>query len=501
MTPFALSDEALRRSEERFLLLVEGLKEYAFYMLDPDGRVASWNVGAQRIKGYAPDEIIGRSFSVFFTPNDILRRAPEAELRIAAERGVYEDEAWRVRKDGSEFWASVMLTAVRDAAGDLIGFAKLTRDFTERRQARDALRASEERFTLFTSAVKDYALFTLDRHGRVESWNPGAARINGYSANEIIGHHFSRFYTIEDIARGKPDRELVIAAETGRYEEEGRRVRKDGSEFWAHVVISPLIDEAGRLHGYAKVTQDITERKQAEDEARELNRALERHVAERTAQLDATVRRLEGLVEEKNVLIREVHHRVKNNLQIVTSLLNLKAQTLPPEAREHFAEAAARIRAIARVHDRLSGVDNVAAIDARSLVEGLCRDVSDSYGIEQRIAFDIDAAPVTFDLETATPVGMLVAELLSNAVKHAFPAGRSGVVRITMRQEGGWNEVTVHDNGAGLPADYAGRRSLGSAIMASLVQQLHGSLDIRSDGGTVATVRWPVAQRAEPPAP
>jgi PAS domain S-box-containing protein len=264
------AEESLRRSEERFRHMVEGVQDYAIFMLDQHGNVATWNAGAERIKQYKADEIIGKHFSTFY-PQDVADSGfPAHELKVAAAEGRFEDEGWRVRKDGSQFWANVVITAIKDDQGDLLGFTKVTRDLTARKQAEEALRRSEERFRLIVESAKDYAIFLLDPQGHVASWNPGAERFKGYKAHEIIGQHFSKFYPQEALDRGWPAHELKVAAAEGRFEDEGWRVRKDGSQFWANVVITALKDERGNLLGFSKITRDLTARKQAEENARRL---------------------------------------------------------------------------------------------------------------------------------------------------------------------------------------------------------------------------------------
>lgn len=251
-------------SEEQFRTLVLGVRDYAIFLLDTDGRVASWNPGAERILGYRAEEIVGRHFSQFYTQEDLVAGKAARELAVASCEGKYEEEGWRVRSDGSQFWASVVVTALRDERGELRGYAKITRDLSERRKAEQALRASEERFRMLVGGVRDYAIFMLDPEGHVVTWNAGAERIKGYTADEIVGQHFSRFYTPEDLAAGKTRIELEVAAREGKYEEEGWRVRKDGTRFWASVVLTALRDDQGRLRGYSKVTRDITERRESE---------------------------------------------------------------------------------------------------------------------------------------------------------------------------------------------------------------------------------------------
>jgi PAS domain S-box-containing protein len=255
-------------SGELHRLLVESVQDYAIFALDPDGYILSWNAGAERFKGYTADEIIGKHFSIFYPRELVAEGFPDFELRTAANTGRFEDEGWRIRKDGSRFWANVVITALRSKkTGELLGFAKVTRDLTERREAEEALRESEERFRLLVEGVRDYAIFMLDPTGRVATWNEGAERINGYRSKEIVGQHFSKFYPPEDVASKKPERELEIASRTGKYEEEGWRVRKNGETFWSSVLITALRNKAGELVGFGKVTRDLTERRAAEQRA------------------------------------------------------------------------------------------------------------------------------------------------------------------------------------------------------------------------------------------
>ncbi|MDB5708291.1 MAG: hybrid sensor histidine kinase/response regulator [Sphingomonas bacterium] len=248
----------------RYELLVQSVTDYAIYMIDPTGIVTSWNAGAQRFKGYLEQEIIGQHFSRFYMTEDREAGLPARALHIAEHEGRFEAEGWRVRKDGSRFWANVVIDPVRDANGTLIGFAKVTRDLTERRAAEEELRRSEERFRLLVQSITDYAIYMLDPTGKVTSWNPGAQRFKGYRTEEILGEHFSRFYTEEDRATGLPERALATAESEGKFEAEGWRLRQDGSRFWAHVIIDPVRDEGGTLVGFAKITRDLTERKQAQ---------------------------------------------------------------------------------------------------------------------------------------------------------------------------------------------------------------------------------------------
>jgi PAS domain S-box-containing protein len=288
------TEEILLESEERFRLLVEGVKDYAIFMLDPEGHVTTWNLGAQRIKGYEAEEIIGEHFSIFYTDKDVERGHPEEELRVAAAEGRYEEEGIRVRKDGSPFWANVLITALRDEQGNLRGFAKVTRDITERNRSAEELRrlneeleervkertaqleatlaelrSSEERYRLLVESTEDYAIFMVDREGRVADWNVGAERIFGYREEEMVGKPVSILFTPEDVQSGAPEEELRKAVAEGRAEDERWHMRKDGTRFWASGVVTPIRDEAGNVRGFAKVARDDTERTEAEKRLRE----------------------------------------------------------------------------------------------------------------------------------------------------------------------------------------------------------------------------------------
>jgi len=258
----------------RLQLLIDSVIDYAIYMIDLDGRVASWNSGAARLKGYSAEEIIGQPFAKFFTSEDQAGEFPQQALAAAARTGRFESEGWRVRADGSRFWALGVIDAVRDHQGKLIGFAKVTRDMTERRLEQSRLLESERRFRHLVESVVDYAIFRLDKDGLVATWNRGAERIKGYAADEIIGRHFSAFYTDEDRAAGVPARMLETAASEGRFEAEGWRVRRDGARFWATAVVDPIRNDVGEIVGFATVTRDITERAETQRILRETQEQL-----------------------------------------------------------------------------------------------------------------------------------------------------------------------------------------------------------------------------------
>lgn len=327
----------------RFEILVNAVVDYAIFLLDPAGTVQTWNPGATLLKGYTADEIVGKSFAIFYTDEDRRAGLPELALQTARAEGRLQAEGWRVRKDGTRFWALVVIDAVRTEDGELVGFAKVTRDITDRHHAQQELLASERRYRRLVDAVIDYAIFQLDANGYVSSWNAGAERIKGYKSAEIIGQHFSAFYTDDDRAKGIPALALEKAATEGRFEAEGRRVRKDGSQFWASVVIDPIVDDDGSISGFAKVTRDITERVQSEARLKESEERL------------AASQKLEAIGQ----LSGGIAHDFNNLLMIVIGNL----ETVQRHARQLTGPAALE-RAIANA---MRGAQRAAALTSRLL--------------------------------------------------------------------------------------------------------------------------------------
>jgi PAS domain S-box-containing protein len=319
---------------ERLRLFISSVTDYAIYMLSTEGVVTSWNAGAQRFKGYTPEEIIGQHFSRFYTDEDRANGRPAFALHSAINDGKFEDEGWRVRKDGSRFWASVLLDPIRDENGVLLGFTKITRDITDRRKVQEALHASEERFRLLVQGVTDYAIYMLSADGVVTNWNEGARRIKGYAAGDVVGSHFSRFYTEEDQHAGLPMKALETARLEGRFEKEGWRVRKSGERFWAHVIIDPIYDSMGQLIGYAKVTRDVTERRTAEETLARAKDALHQ-----SQKLEAIGKLTGGIAHDFNNLLSVI----VNGIELLRLGVDRESQLRAIAGMERAAERGANL--------------------------------------------------------------------------------------------------------------------------------------------------------------
>ena len=501
------SGESGTRQTSRFELLVQSVTDYAIYMLDPTGIVTSWNAGAERFKGYRADEIIGDHFSRFYTEEDRRAGMPARALETALNEGRFEAEGWRVRKDGTRFWANVVIDPIRDTNGEFLGFAKVTRDLSERRKAEEALRSSEERFRLLVQSVTDYAIYMLDPTGMVVSWNAGAQRFKGYVADEIVGAHFSRFYTDEDRKIGLPDTALDTAAREGRFEAEGWRVRKDGTRFWASVVIDPVRDPAGTLLGFAKITRDLTERRatqQALDVAQE--------AFFQSQKMDAIGKLTGGVAHDFNNLLAVIigsldlaRRRMGEGVDIGRFLDNAMS------AAERGATLTQRMLSFARRQEL-----KLETVDVGDLVRGMAELVQRTIGVGISIdtEFPLRLAPVHAD---PSQLELAVMNLVVNA-RDAMPEG--GKVTIEGREKrigrgeelepGDYVRLSVIDRGQGMDKATLARAmepffttkgigkgtGLGLSMVHGFAEQCGGRLILKSHPGkgTKAELWLPVAR-------
>ena len=491
-----------------YRLLIASVQDYAIFALDPHGMVISWNAGAQSLKGYSADEIVGRHFSTFYPPEDIAAGKPERELAIARSQGRVEDDGWRIRKDGSRFWANVVITALHDAAGRFAGYAKVTRDLTDRRRGEETLRVSEERFRLLLEGVKDYAIFMLDPTGHIVSWNRGAEATTGYRAEEILGTHFSVFYPADDIKAGKPAWELEVVLRDGRYEEEGWRVRQDGTCFWSSVLITAIRAADGRLVGFAKVTRDLTERRAAQ----------ERMMADarRIAQVEAASR-------TKSEFLTAMSHELRTPINATLGYADLLDLEVGGDLSEQQREYVSRIRGsqehLLRIITNLLDYSRIESgrleFDlAPTPLDAVVRTVVpmvEPQANAKQITIEFDPLPDAPDaLADRARTEQIVLNLLGNAVKFTPVGGR---IVITTERSEGRALVSVADNGPGVPPEQqnaifepfvqVGRSltsghegtGLGLAISRDLARGMGGEVTVRSRGptGSIFTVSLPAS--------
>jgi PAS domain S-box-containing protein len=493
----------------RFRLLVEAITDYAIYMLDRSGVVTSWNPGAQRFKGYTAAEIIGHHFSRFYSEEDQKAGIPNRALETAAREGKFEAEGWRMRKDGSRFWAYVVIDPIRDPSGEIIGFAKITRDLTERRANEQKLRHSEEQFKLLVQGVTDYAIYMLDLDGLVTNWNAGAQRIKGYLPHEIIGQHFSRFYTEADRATNEPRKALEAVRREGRFEKESWRVRKDGTRFWAHVIIDAIRNDDAEVVGYAKITRDITERKEAQEKL------------EKAREVSLQSQKMEAIGQ----LTGGIAHDFNNLLTAVLGSLELLRKRLPDDPKtkallENAAQGAQRgttltkrMLAFARSQDLKKEIIDIPEL-VRGMADLLQRSIGTSLRVETR--FPLALRPVEAD---SNELEMALLNLTVNA-RDAMKDG--GEIIVAARQEnvraghdtglkpGIYVCLSVADTGEGMDAStlrkavepfFTTKRlgkgtGLGLSMVHGFAQQSGGAFKLhsRKGKGTTAEIWLPAAE-------
>jgi PAS domain S-box-containing protein len=480
LTERKAGEEALREGEERYRTLFDSIDE-GFCILEmrieaghpPDFRFIEVNHAFEKqstlvnAKGKSMRELLPAQNERWF---EIYRNVALTGQPIHVEEQ-WLDERW------------LELRAFRIGAPEQRRLGVLLTDISERKHIERALRESEERLRLFTENVTDYALLQVDTDARIAGWNTGAERTFGYAETEITGQPMRTLYLPEDAARGDAERDMEIARDSGRFEDARWLVRKDGSRLFARWVTTPMRDDAGNLRGYAKVLRDETERMQAEEKLRKS-------------------------LAEKHALLQEVHHRVKNNLQVITSLLSIQTTRVDnQDVAAILADTENRVRTIAALHESLYSSDDLARIEFSSYLQRLVQDLAGFYGVDQsRLAVAVRAEKLLIDIGKAIPLGLVVNELITNTFKHAFPGERSGRVEIELEHAGAAArnnssstdavaQLTIRDNGIGLPAELKldATPSLGLHLVHVLAKQLNAELNIAGHEGTTVVVKFPVS--------
>jgi PAS domain S-box-containing protein len=443
----------LTASEQKYRLMVDSVRDYAIFLLDTTGHIVTWNDGASLLKGYSSGEIIGKHFSIFYTEVDLKNKKPENELRIAIETGKYQEEGWRVKKNGSLFWANIVITALFDEHNQHIGFSKVTRDLTQRKMDEEELKLSEERYRSLVEQVTDYGIFLLDEKGRVISWNEGARRISGYEANEIIGKYFSIFYPEEDIINGKPAYELRVARKDGKFEEEGWRLRKDGARFWSNVVITAVYNSEGILAGFSKVTRDLTERKKAEKALRDSYERY-RNIAN---ELKAANEELSYANEELEQFTSIVSHDLQEPIRTIKSFLQLIDMKIDQQQTDSLKtyinksiNAANRMRELIQNllhYSQLARGEIVEEnVNVNELLNHVLQNIKTS--IESSGAQVVIENNVSFVYGDRIQLTQLLQNLISNALK--FTSAQRPLIRIQCYVDNGHPKFAISDNGIGI---------------------------------------------------
>jgi PAS domain S-box-containing protein len=520
-------------SPRELALLLDAVQDYAIFLLGPTGEIRSWNTGAERTMGYQAPDVLGKHFSIFYGPDDLAAKKPEMELAVASKEGRIEDEGWRVRGDGVRFWANTVITALHGQDGSVTGFAKVTRDMTRHREAEERLRQSEEMFRLLVESVKDYAIFLLDAEGNIVTWNEGARRLKGWEREEIVGRHFSTFYPESDKLAGKPAWELEQATANGSVEDEGWRIRKDGTRFWANVVITAVFDEQRNLRGFAKVTRDFTDRVEKEATQRALieQREARLQAEEERRRAEASYRVAQESNRAKDEFLMTLSHELRTPMTAILGWTRL-LPSLPPN-EDTFRDAIASIMRGAQQQARL--IDDV--LDVSRIMSGKLRMSLENIDLAQLLANAVDtvrpsadakqiAIVTSFTSDLGTILGdptrlqQIVWNLLTNAVKFT---PKEGAVELSARRTASHVQITVHDTGEGIEPSFLphifeafrqaespstrvhGGLGLGLSIVRYFTEAHGGTVSAESSGrgqGATFTITLPIgAMRKSAPAP
>jgi PAS domain S-box-containing protein len=478
-------------SPDVFRRLVDAVSDYAIFLLDPDGNIASWNPGAESLNGYKPDEVIGKHFRIFYTAPDLANDKPGQDLRAALQTGHFENEGWRMRKDGTRFWASVLMTRILGQDGQTIGFGNIVRDLSERRD-------SDLRYRLLIEGVSDYAIFSMDARGYITSWNGGAQRIKGYKADEIVGKHFSAFYTEEDRKAKLPDYVLRTAQETGHFTGEGWRVRKDGTRFWASVVVTPLRDEEGNLYGFSKVTRDMSDRKALLDQ-------LQQHAHE----LELRVRERDESNSELEAFAYSVSHDLRAPLRAISgfaeALNDEHGKQLDAGARDYLNEvisAAGRLNHLVQDLLEYGRVGRMSLPLASLKLESAINDARRQLGSLPPGTISVDVPADLCVRGYPQVLTQVIFNLLSNALKFQKPNTTPHVALFTETHDG-MVRLNVRDNGIGIASEHLARiwnvferlhdreayagTGIGLAIVKRAVSRMQGSCGVDSKPGEGST--------------
>ena len=457
------SQAQVRESEAHFRSVFEGMGE-GLLITDLQDVISYANGRMAAMCGYEREEMLGRPAYELFLPRE---QWPALggynERRAQGQSDVYEAEL--LRKNGDRFWALIHATPLRNAQGKVVGTIGAQIDITNRKRAEAALRESEERFRALIEQAVD-AVMVHDERGQMLMANQRVCQNLGYSREELLALQVSDFemnFDVENVEKNWANLQNGVSMSVN-----GLHKRKDGSTFPVEVHVGAVQFNGKRV--MLAIARDVTRRRQHEDA-------------------------VAASLREKEVLLKEIHHRVKNNLQIICSLLNMQADAINDDKmRAAFGETRNRVRSMALIHEQLYQTPDLAHIDLGEYLETLVASIKRSaIDNSSHVAFALDCQTITLDIDRAVPCGLIVNELVTNALKYAFPDGRRGTIRLQLRAENEEIILIVRDDGIGMKPDFDWQQSdsIGLQLVCALTEQLEGEVRLESgQGGTIWTIRF-----------
>ncbi len=473
------NENSLAGRNDLYKKMIEEIEDYAIILLDKYGIIQNWNKGAQKIKGYSENEIIGQHFSIFYLPEDLASNLPNKLMKLAEKAGRAGQEGWRKRKDGTKFWGSIAITALHDENHQVIGYCKVTRDLTEKKISEDELRMSEERYHQMIAEVQDYAIILLSPEGIIENWNIGAEKIKGYKSSEVIGKNFELFYTPEDRKDKLPQKLLTKARTEGKAIHEGYRVRKDGTHFWGTIVITALHDKNRNVIGFSKVTRDLTQQKRAEEKLFAYNAELQLQNSE-----------LEQFAYVASHDLQEPLRKIRTFAELIQE--NFSDEAFVKRYFEKLESSAQRMSELVKSllnYSRLSKNNDIELEKAFSKIDlnAIVKDVKQDFELlisEKNAVITTNVLPVIKC--NAMQIGQLFSNLISNSLKFSK---EKPVITITSTlvdkaelinppltlSSTKYYQILFEDNGIGFEQKY-------DKIIFSLFQRLNGKQDYQGTG-------------------
>lgn len=477
------------QARARYLAAIVECSKDAIIGHDESGRITSWNPAATLLFGYTESEALGQDLVALTFPDGVNPEEKAFVSRLGKGESAEWPETLRRRRDGELIAVSATVSPTKDVAGRVVGGSTIVRDLRERKEAEQALRASRQRTEEIMAAVNAHAIVAItDVQGRITFANDRFCEISKYSREELLGQ------THRIVKSGFHPPEFFQALWTtitrgSIWQGTIKNRAKDGTCYWVDATIVPLLDDAGRPRQYVAIRADVTHRMEAGEALRQQAEKL----AAANLDLEQSRQRISTSLEEKEALLREIHHRVKNNMQVISSILKLQAGYIyDPAAQEVFKDCQGRIRTMALIHEKLYRSEGLARVDFKEYLESLARlqlRSQSTGGADLR--FDYRLEEVILDIDVAIPLGLIANELLTNCLKHAFVGRRSGVVEITLtRSDAEGLFLKIKDNGVGWPQGFRveDSPSLGMKLIKILTDQLGARSEWRQGEGTDFTI-------------